>query len=981
MTRSDARWSDIKALFDNAIDRPASAQDALIAASGLDSAGRAEVRSLLAHHQQATVASSFVIGAASLLAEDTDLTLAATHAGAGGASTSATVGQRLGAWEIVRAIGSGGMGDVYEARRADGSYEGRAAVKLLKRGMDSQAVLKRFALERQALARLSHPHIARLLDAGASSDGLPYFVMEHVLGQPIDRAVRGLALEARLALFGQLAQAVAHAHRNLLVHRDLKPGNVLVDVEGRVKLLDFGIAKALDPMEGADNGDDPGDDAGTRGHTTIGGVRPYTPHHASPEQVRGEPVTTATDIYSLGVLLYQMLTGTRPTGRNATTLAQAARSVLEEAPMRPSRLSAREATDPQWLEHRKRLAGDLDNILLKALAKEPARRYASVDAMAADVQAFLQQRPVSARPATAGYVLAKFVQRNRLAVLTGSLGSAGLMLGLAAALARGQVLGAVGAVALAVGLLLAMVQMRRATLARERAESHVQQLRRVARELVVEYGDAITYVPGGREHQARLLASTLETLQQLVQPDVDDRSLLAEIGVMHARLAHLRVEGAFNAEADSAQAEHHARQAVALCRAGESAARDQPALLRWWAVALVDLAGLTQRAGRPQQALAELDDADGLLQRALSRYASDLDLRRERNGLLMLRANLLYGWDRPHLNRPDDALQCLQQARVQYLEAAAMPSATRAYDVFQVGGAVVTRALILLRLGRWTEALAAAQEAVRHREQACALQPHNRTLQGGLAADRNLLAGLCLDHGDAQRALLTSTAGWASLDRLIDEDPGNQTWTQQRRYLALHHGRALLACSRPADAVRPLQLSADWLVAERAAAAPDRPLALRLQLRLARSWLALEQARQALGQDPGPGAHAALRLSQAALTLLPDPLQQPAQPQPPASVPPEAQALWLLVAECAWALRAGVLQAGVVQAPASAASGAAGSPSDEPAPAPASMLALALHACACAQALGPLRLAPDLALVSRIERTFDDTGTWGRQPR
>jgi serine/threonine protein kinase len=174
-------------------------------------------------------------------------------------------GERLGSWEIVGAIGHGGMGDVYEVRRADGSFEGRAAAKLLRRGLDSVAVLARFAQEQQVLARLNHPHIARLYDAGRSAEGLPYFVMELVEGQPIDQACKPLALEARLALFLQLADAVAHAHRHLLVHRDLKPGNVMVTQEGQVKLLDFGIAKALDPAEA---------DAST----TQAGVRPYTPH-------------------------------------------------------------------------------------------------------------------------------------------------------------------------------------------------------------------------------------------------------------------------------------------------------------------------------------------------------------------------------------------------------------------------------------------------------------------------------------------------------------------------------------------------------------------------------------------------------------------------------------------------------------------------------------------------------------------------------
>ena len=289
MTPDPLRWPEIRAVFDACAEVAPDQREALIAASGLTGADLAELHSLLAHVDTedparpdplAGVAATRLLGPETLPA-----------------------GHRLGAWAIVRLLGSGGMGEVYEARRADGQYQGRAAIKRLKRGMDSAAVLRRFEQERQALARLSHPHIARLLDAGADTTGLPYFVLEHVDGRHLDEAARGLPLRERLGLFLQLADAVAHAHRHLLVHRDLKPGNVLVDGDGQVKLLDFGIAKALDP---------------TDGDTTQAGVRPYTPHYASPEQVRGEPVSTATDLYSLGVLLYQMLTGTRPTGRHAT---------------------------------------------------------------------------------------------------------------------------------------------------------------------------------------------------------------------------------------------------------------------------------------------------------------------------------------------------------------------------------------------------------------------------------------------------------------------------------------------------------------------------------------------------------------------------------------------------------------------------------------------------------------------------------------
>ena len=387
-------WAAVRELFEQALALDNPGRAALLVDPKLDPLLVAEVRSLLAHE---------VSGSDNAFLAPPPIATGLGDDAAQAALERDRSGQSLGAWRLVRKVGAGGKGEVWLAERADGSFSGRAAVKLLKRGMDSAAVLQRFALERQALARLSHPHIARLFDAGASDDGLPYFVMEYVDGRLIHQASLGLPLEQRLQLFLQLASAVAHAHRNLLVHRDLKPGNVLVDADGQVKLLDFGIAKALDPLEAAD------------GNTTVGGVRPYTPHYASPEQVRGEPVSTATDIYSLGVLLYQMLTGARPTGRQATTPMEAARAVLEEEPTRPSRLSGSDSPDPQWLATRKRLEGDLDNILLKALEKMAQRRYSSVDALAADIGAYLEGHPVSARAASPGYVLGKFVQRNRWA--------------------------------------------------------------------------------------------------------------------------------------------------------------------------------------------------------------------------------------------------------------------------------------------------------------------------------------------------------------------------------------------------------------------------------------------------------------------------------------------------------------------------------------------------------------------------------------
>jgi serine/threonine-protein kinase len=320
-------------------------------------------------------------------------------------------GQRLGAWRITAHLADGGMGAVYLAERADGQYQQAAAIKLLSPALVSEAARARLAAERQILARLTHPHIARLLDGGATDDGAPYLVMEFVDGAPIDDWCDHHRLDtaARLRLFVQVCRAVDHAHRNLVVHRDLKPSNILVDGSGAPKLLDFGIARLLD-AEGV----------------TRSGERMLTPSHAAPEQITGDAVTTATDVYALGVLLYDLLAGRLPHADTPGNPAALARAIVETEPPRPSdavsggsrRLREQgqrgQRLSPERLS--RELQGDLDNIVLMALRKEPARRYDSAQALALDVERFLAHRPVQARADTVGYRSAKFLRRHPVAV-------------------------------------------------------------------------------------------------------------------------------------------------------------------------------------------------------------------------------------------------------------------------------------------------------------------------------------------------------------------------------------------------------------------------------------------------------------------------------------------------------------------------------------------------------------------------------------
>jgi eukaryotic-like serine/threonine-protein kinase len=401
------RWQRIKEVFADVQERDPSERAAFLAnACAADESLHSEVESLLAAAESEAAAS---VGISSL--EDL------------------MIGRRVGAYKIIRRIGRGGMATVYLASRADEQYEKQVAIKILLPELGTEELLRRFRNERQTLAKLDHPNIVKLLDGGSTEEGLPYLVMDYVQGVPIDQYCDNhkLSTEERLRLFCQICAAVRCAHENLVIHRDLKPSNILITEDGLPKLLDFGISKVLQSRNGSS--------------VTQTLTRRMTPAYASPEQVKGESVTPATDIYSLGVVLYELLTGHRPYKLKQQTPAEVERAICEQEPEKPSTainrvetenlpdgttvsktpevVSALRESQPEKL--RRRLTGDLDNIILMALQKEPRRRYLSVEEFSRDIQRHLEHRPITARPSTLGYRGLKFVRRHKTEAIAAAL--------------------------------------------------------------------------------------------------------------------------------------------------------------------------------------------------------------------------------------------------------------------------------------------------------------------------------------------------------------------------------------------------------------------------------------------------------------------------------------------------------------------------------------------------------------------------------
>ncbi len=510
-----ARWHEARRLLSAALALPELARPAWLDAACADDASlRAEVESLLA---VAGAMGDFLERPA--LAQGvftaSDGTLAAPEA----VLVEPPARTRIGPYRVLRELGHGGMGTVYLATR-DGDFAKPAAVKVVRRGMDTEAVLQRFRSERRILAALDHPFIARLDDGGTTEDGLPYFVMEYVQGADLIEAcrARGLDLRARLELMIKVGEAVSFAHRNLVVHRDLKPSNILVGPDGNPKLLDFGLARVLD-----DDGEPQ-----TLGLSALG-MRYLTPRYASPEQVRGERVTTAGDVYSLGVVLYELCCGCSPYRVESGTREALLEAVTGVVPRRPS--AVRSSAIAGW---RGSLVGDLDNVVLMALCKEPERRYASVERLTDDLRRLLAGRPVAARGDRWSYRARRFVSRHRAVVGTGALAALCLLVGSGAAL----------------------WEARAARRSEAVAERRLADVRRLAEEYLFEFHDAIRGLPGSTAAREMVVRRALEYLGRLAGESAGDAALERDVATAYERIGDIQggrpLEGNLGRPSDAA---------------------------------------------------------------------------------------------------------------------------------------------------------------------------------------------------------------------------------------------------------------------------------------------------------------------------------------------------------------------------------------------------------------------------------------------
>lgn len=659
------------------------------------------------------------------------------------------LGQRLGAWRVTGVIGRGGMGVVYRAERDDAAFARTVALKVVRPGSDSTAMLERFVRERETLAAFDHPNIARLLDGGTTAEGVPFFVMEYVDGSPVDlhADAQRLSVSQRLALFLRVCAGVQYAHQSLVVHRDIKPDNVLVTPDGVPKLLDFGVA--MPPRSPHEAG--PAEPGAT---TWL-----LTPDFASPEQLAGRgPITTATDVYSLTVLLHVLLTGQRPYHLGGTRPDQFA-TVLATRPRRPAsalvradpdgeaRAAARATTQARLA---RRLTGDLDAILARGLAFSVADRYATVAHLARDIERHLAHQPVHARRPTAAYRVSRLVRRHRVAV--------GLALGVA--------------LSLALGAGVATWQARRAAEARALAERRFNDVRELAGTFIFDVHDAIANVPGTTQARATIVETGLRYLDRLSREADADPTLRRELASAYLTMGDAQGRPTTANLGNVAAATASYRQAVALASSALAANPGHLDTLRTLARAQRRLADVLSWAGRLPEALDASEQSHARYRDLAEAPAATVADRLEFGIAEVKLGDVLGNPNFPNVGRPDDALARYDAALDTFTRLdAELPRDDR---VARYLGLTYERlGTMYEQAGRPTAAAEAYRESFERRRALAARVPFHTDVERDLAIAYEKLGDIARQLGDLPTAEAHYRGALERFMRLVEVDPSN----------------------------------------------------------------------------------------------------------------------------------------------------------------------------------------------------------------